>query len=1080
MATIDRGIMPVLCAPSDDYTFDNLDLTQSNFTEDGIKTNAPVATDVDTDHTLTATAPCGVDEAYEILMRVADDGGGTFIGRNASTWIYRDTEEADPENNWFGWSDVQYLHDIENVNLAEATSANLYQYPTCAADCFGNLYVTSSLNKTVIVSKKDKSTGWAGPVIAVKSTENKVELDADRNDGSLVYVERKGRKDLYLFWPSWDDATSPSKVSIGVSITTDLNATWKLLTSAILPFSDSSSLTWNRGSGIILKRVRAAYNPFSDTFTVTFSYNDGVDDKVYCTVIDQRLNVGSWGQSFDDYVTQDIVVDPVTGVERLVAYNTSSSALVYRERELGAIAWSDELATFSFANYDQDVGLAAWMHQNGNAVIYTADTTAEAAQPFFITQSGSLAKFTAFGYPNAYIAGANSRLQHIGGCKLTDGAVLVGNPVSNGGARNDELLALFYSGWDNTPTLTAEESNVNPWDLPQDQDGAITWTQNSAAGGSGGVVWTPGYVCNKTESTGAGELNYSGTSTGDQAVVVKFKVEVNDAYNSIQPTGTSTKDGYVYYEMVGYDGVDRSGWRINLSDTEWNLLDIEAGSYKFVDIPKALKGNQVWFKVAYSTGNHKITVWTSDDGKVWTEHGTPTLTTTADATAASLDHEWGVNGGVAFFHGGYWQSITIHSDSTVDTVEDVIDYNDYTNAFTNDIFLDGMPITATPNYITKGVLVSGSGTQAVAKEAWSLDDFADFALSNALYGGPDSPRVKWKQTGTAAAELFWDFTDEPRNAPRGFLYINGAGISNVLLEATRFVSPTTLTLINKTPSDTLGGNWTREGNVIFPGSGNTSIVYFDRDQLKGSYIQIGAEYFKVKSSTPGYWSNDQGQARMRITVEGDTTSAASSGSNLVAWPDTMLFLFKVSDVTEALKDVKLTLSSGGGSGVIEVCKVRLGFYYPIVADVQAGGTRGSSKNSVRTFSPGGLSVGTRLGPSARTRSFVVQSSDSPKKYEAQTSVQTNAGSWDVSIDEIDMHSTPDVLESLFAEYGDHTPVVWCDNWEENPSNTAVKFYSREIVYGFLDMSTVTVTNTTDAQYRGGVESVSQYVVTELV
>lgn len=1070
-----RAQMSAVCVPDTRYSWANLDLANSSYTETGLEPGVPVATSVSSNHRLFASTREGVSSAFDVDWRVADSSSGPIGGQDSARWIYRDTEETGDANNWRGWGDVELIRDVEQVNQVEGSGANQYQYPRGCVDKHGNLFVFSKFDTRLRCNVKSGSTGaWAAVVTVVAASVNGSTNNADRTDGDCAYVEEEDA--VYVFWPSWDSGRT--KQSVGVSVTTDQGATWRVLTTAIVPHADSLDF-----SPEVLRRVRVVYNPVSRTFTLTFEYDDNTDEWVYTTTIDRTFAADDWGPSPLRYrQLHAVVVHPETGTEYLLAPTDDGTGSIvdlglYR-KEAGGLYWSAELDSQSFATLDTSTGVSGFIHADGRPLFLFGSTFASAHYGLWVTPSDTLQLYSA-GVLSP-LADSTSQLQRWCALRWQSRVLVIGNPSTG---NTDELLAVHLGGWDTTPTVIPDTSVVCPWDLPSNQGGSITWTEDDS--GTGTIVsdWNAGYLSLETYTPGGTGNNgfVSGSAPGSEiATVVVFRVEVADAYTTV---GSATTEGYVYFQVEGDSGSASSGFAILLSETRFNVIDLTAAAAVGANITLGLKDAVTYFKVAYCADSRDLRVWTSSDGEVWTSRIAVTLTA-GSSSAAGIDYEFGVVGGsnvVSVL--GYWSLVTIDASTSSTETQALIDYADEDAAYTATIDLEGMPMGVTPDYVTKGLYLSADGTVAAAGELWSVASVAKKGVRNALVDGDDSPRVRWVAGSAGSASLVWDTSDEPPFVRKGFLYVQGAAVTGITLTMANIGGGTT-TLADRANSFSLSGTWTRSGNVMWCTAPSTSVKWIERNTLKDSYAYDGVGvYLKIKSNSAGYWTDDTGAARVRIELDGDASGFAGSGSTLQIVPERVLVLWSTNAIGGASDGLTLQLSCAGGSGAVDVGKILIGDFLTLPVDPQDR-SRGVIPNHSRQVSEGGYSSGRRLGPTSREYRFrVANHSPGGVRYAAQAAVPTLQMGFDTSTPYADAHEAVEQLESVVSEVGSTTPVVLALRLTSKPgvgsSATLVQF-ARELYYGYFSSGRMDVRMGSGVPLGEEILESGEFAVRELV
>lgn len=1073
MATIHaKDKMSVICVPSEHIDADHLDAANSSYTETGLQNGVPVATDVSTEHTVHSATYADVSEAYDVDLRVADDSGGGIGGRYTSRWIWRDTEETGASNDWMGWGDCDQVVDIWSVNQTQGTSGLRYQYPTSCVDDHGNLYVTYSHGADIGLTKRTASGTWSENLSIIE--EEAILLSSVyRQDGHMVYVSKLDA--LFLFFPTANDSSSPTLTSVGVATSTDQGVTWKLITSAILPYDDSSSLVYTpANSNVRVTRPRVVYNPAVDLFTLTFQYNN----RVYTTLVGFDFYVTAWNNYIALHGYHEVLIDPQTNIEYMLAYDITSTYLDLYYKGPGESTWTDSGQEYTYA-FDTDIGIAGWIHHDGRPVFYWSDSSSGESIAVAITPDYTFNALDSFEYDNSVFSGTG-KLEHLHAVRWQDRVLMVGNP-SDPSTNRDEVIAIHLGGFQNLPQTRPDTFVVGGWALPSNQSGGITWTETSATGALYEVDWASfSYLSLETAASGptAGssvEAVVSSTISSAQGIVATFKMEVNAS----ESTSDGTLGSRPYMSMITYNGTRASYWRIVVSDDGYQMADI--GGF-FTAVSLDTTNGPIYFKVAHTADDYRIRVWHSTDGQVWTEGYDETLSDYADATSASIYVGYGARAdNSSESSSAFWQMVTIAADTLTTEADRLINYSDSDNAYTAAIDLEGMPLSANPAYLTKNLWVYGEGLNAAAEDLWSITSTATNGIAQALVDGEDSPRIKWIQSGTSAATVEWDVSSEAPYWGRGFVYLDNTYVTQVTLTQDNSGGGTT-TLVSKSTEALLYDNWARSGQVVYPNSDASFMRYYWRNQLAGSVAKLGSNYYVIKGNSQGYWTTNTALMRMRIELETDASSASSSGSDLLIYPKNVLILWNAQSFQAAGTALTLTLT-GDGAHPIEVGKLLIGEAHYLPVDPDVGRSRTTRPNHNRVTSPGGYSRSEQLGPTAREVAFSIRhSSRGLQRYGLNTSVPTIQIGFDTNQEFADANQTVDLLETIVSQVGLTTPVVFSNAAVEPRlgSTAQVIPFARETIYGYVSGESISVSGEAQAAWTDEIETLSQIVITELV
>lgn len=1061
MALIAKSEMAVLGLPRTVFNADNLSAS-SSYTESGLEPGVPTRSDVATSHTVYAGTSEGISEAYNVQLRGADGGGGSIGGPTAGTFIYRDTSETGADDDWMGWHGYGQIKDVWTVNAdREGTSTYKFQYPRAALDKDGYIVCVATYDSRGVSMYRDPSTGvWddrstlsdgISDEFASASAVGDLDVCYDSDDDAFVafYASRDG---------------SASKLSIGVSISSDHGNSWQNITRAVMPFTADAALS--NSSGQTIHSVRAEYNPISQTYSLAFVYQTTSPTyTVYTARVDKTFTLIAWGETIADRRLGDIVVRR-DGREFLMLANAAYTTLYTYTREAGQIGWTSRGNVTG--SLDADVGITGWVGHDDEIRALVGDPGAGVQEVYRVQSDGSPLLDTSQNY--GVVGGTGSYLRRVAALRWRDRVLLFGNPQGVSTTHEDAIMAYHLGGWDNLPGYTLNLSCVHPWDTPQAQSDGLSWTDTASGSATISSIWyspasgEPDYVAVEYDSVnGSSSTISSATGTGHQGAVMDLRAEVYSSFATIQSVGTSTGNGYFQISMLGYDGADRSQFRVLVADDEVRVLDVIAGAFMTGSVTMDFDNNR-YFRVAYNVAAHKVAVWVSTDGDHWQQVANGTLTTSSDATAASITYVIATGNQVAGAECRALLSGARVAYGTTGTVAaNLIDYNDNGAAYTSEVLLSGMPIARQPSWVTKGLEVWGTGAAIADRDYWLIDSVATAGVSNALILGEDSPRSKWIASATGDQVLQWDL-DAPINLSRGLLRAATANVDRIKIEA-RTVGGSTVTMSDVNTNVTLSGTWARSGNTVYVLT-SSSYRYWSPQDLEGGIVHLGSvDYYTITRVHPGFASSDAGGARLRLEIDGDPSGdgAATSGSDLAVYPGVATVLWYNSAHTTVHNRLIVTLYWMNGPvecGSLLICDPR-----PIPLPPGPGRSRGQRTNMTRDISPGGFSRGFKGGPTARTRTLSFEAYEDAARWSLSSSLPVNLIGWDDSSNAeafTDANETLLTLEYAHAHYGSYLPTVWVDSWQGEPANNTVMLGGRESLLTYIEGETLTVSSN-----RGG-------------
>lgn len=1078
--TISKKPMSMVCVPHGYFTARNLDPVNSSYNESGLEPGIPSATDVDTEHRIHASTSEGISSVYDVDVRIADGGTGAVGGPHAARIIYRDTEASAPGNYWHGWDDFNVVRDVWSINQVDSTSATYYRRPRGCVDADGYIYITYAQDGRVGVNVRSPAGSWTEHKsvsgAAVKDAENRME-PGYRADGDILAVDELDM--LYLFYPTLNDDSSEDYVSVGVSISADKGATWRQITDAILPYASANTLANDPEE---MRRIRVVYNPVAKTFTLTFEYDDNSHEYIYSTTLTRDFTASDWGESLQYHQLHEVLIDPRTGKEYMLAATDAGGGSITQValyvKLPGDLYWTATGSTYSYSGLDTASGVSGWIHPDGRPIFLLPDATADTLLALYVSEDDSLVEWGA-AISNSALA-VNSGLINVSAMWWRDRVILMGNPASGA---TEELLGIHCGGWGTLPLPAPGDMTLIPSATPSASAGGMTWTHGVSTGATVATNWDAGYLAYDIEADGptaggAVSATCNSSLSAVQSTVISMKVEVN----STRPSPDGSIGSRPYVLLSGYTGSQSSTVYLLFSEDGYQTYDLASFS---TAVGLDMTAGPVWFLIAYDAAAYEIAIHHSTDGVAFTLGLNLALNHGASATSAKIDYTFGCRTATGTGNSSaYWSLVTVDAESGDTNAQRIISYGGQSSAYTASIDLPGMPISSNPVWVTKGLEVYGSGVSASEGELWELETVATQGVSNALLDGDDSPRIKWVAGASGTQTLVWDTSNEPFILSRGFIYLgNTNGLTGVTFSKDNIGGGST-TLVNEAPTVTLSGAWTRSGNVLYSSASSSAVRWYGRNMLAGSWLTDGSAYRKIASNTPGYWTTETGSAAMRITFEGAASGFSSSGSNLIILPKDLLITYSTSGVGSAATEFTLALLAQAGNAPLEAGKILIGEIFPLPIDPDIGRVRETSHNTERTYGRGMYSRAERLAPAGRSVSFSVRHSNlGTVKYQTQSEVKTTQVGWETSDIYADAHQTVEVLESIAAECGSLTPIVFCGRVDVEPGSAdgdQVIPFARETLYGHLAGTSISVTGESGTMWGDEIETLSSYTIRELI
>lgn len=1083
--TIDHA--PILCLPHRYFSHANLTDT-SVYAETGLTTGPADPVLVSGNYDVSQTGD-DITDRYDVILKIQDTG--VINTHNSNTpnagFIYRNTlgDSSISTDQWMGYANTHTVMDVHTVSQTAGSGTNQYLHPRATVDKDGRLYVVYKNDTRVGLNIRDTDGTWTevrgSSTALVRASENNAPSNGSRTDADICYVEDTDR--LYVFYPVWD--AGDTKMSVGVKVSSDHGATWYTQVSSLVSTSDSSA-----PDDDTLFRIRSIYNPKMKTFTLTWLYDDGGTTDIRTVTLHSNFSISEWPdstiQDISDVDTYDLTMDPVTGVEYMFTYHDGTNTLKAYQKPPGKNIWTliTTSTDFSSTSNASTVGMAAFWHPDGQPAILMRQGAASTQILLYrnsqkITDSYFISKDSSYN-----LLGKVSGMLNISITRYKDSLYLLGNPDAVSTTNKYAIMMYEMGGWTNIPPVQTDEVLITPWDTPDDQTSIVTWTDATASGGSVATVYDTTlfqqqikYSANSNTSSSA----YSSATFTDGGVApdyidVQAKVRMYDANTSHT---SSSRDGFGLIELECHVGTNRAVAFLKIAELGLQWFDDENG----IDIGDFAgvftTTGDVWIRAILEKSTLNLTSWYSLDGRIWEKFcEAATLAPTSDVSADYTKVKIGVEGasGIATD-----MRVTILKVDISDSVADAINYDSHTADPTDVIpYMPGCPLSFYPNYLINNAYVYASVGSCISGEYWSLKSESTNGLRNVLVDGNDSPRMKWTQNTTdGTATLIWAMP-ESISMNSGFVFFEGTGASIVTLKKGSTTGGDLTNISTFTVETLLGTNgWTRYSNTIIPTGSNSSAVWFNRNELAGSYLDMtGGEYRLITGNSEGYWSTGAGRKVMEIHFTGDTSGLPTNGTSLTYQPKKFVMFYNITNphTTARNDDYQLQINVGGGAGYLDVSTIRVGTYHVLPCAVAPGYTKSIHANHERRYNAAGISQGYLRGPSARSIDLTVTDFVPASRY---SSPSTNYISLDGTNYDADVSSGIDLLESVSGEYGNYLPIIFVDDVISIPANGTITMTSQSaIIFGAVSdsmRSSYDMPPGYDAVRTGG-----QFTITEVV
>jgi hypothetical protein len=1018
-----------LLIPDPRVTDDNVDTTNSTFTQAGPRTGVPVdqgTSEMVLQATGTKSATADLDiRAFKAGFPGINTRGGGFIWRN----------EASPAENWRGWN-------VPNVPMGHEWPG----YATGSAKEYADPHVIRLANDTALSAYRrlDVATGTEKIGIGQLATAGTWtwELEditpsggnTNTTPGPCLLQLPSGRV-LCAFW-LLDTGAAVAQIQVWYS--DDNGATFALYSryAADTTVSTHASTGYTPGR---LRMVLAAGGQVSlfghvvtnDAISFPSTIVQYASDDLGASFT--QVNVYAPGIGFD---VGDIDVVSLSSGGVLVLYTEDTGPHHKSHNRI----LPDPYSSFSDATENdgqmdecEAEGMCGWVAQDGT--IYAAwvvDAGATASGVMRVERSADNAttwawldddadETAAFPKPRAFWSGEdNTVLEEMAACEVMGRTVMLHTQVVNGSpAHEDDAVGCLYLGGHSAITMppiskfqrdTKQHGLLNTW-ISLDTPGNIAhYTRTNTAAAAESLT-----AAGMRTSVASGETQYftkTGISTDltDCMVVVAYLSPVSGTVNA-----DSVRRRTVSLEAA--DGAEEYTVDINFGTADFEVWDRQAGtqigSTQTLDttggiwILAALRGSA--FACWYRAGG-------PSNDMDWETGPADASLTDGGAGAANYSVEWGTVSNPA----GTTQATDWHQIS-YGLHEGIVSWS--SGFATDDLF--PRPFSANYLGLDDGVSVRAVDGPAARDDEWDVPIAYSHpmrAVDPLLY---PSPRYKWRSTDETQNQIIWEVDSVSTTyspTEMGAIYLGGINFATATLAGWNGSAWVTIATIDAKLEGTAVG-YNRQGNSVFSDLGSEHTASFlGIDEAVGGTFKLDGTYFrKIERHTEGIWHKDGFYPRFYL--DGITGSEPTSGTGEIWMPNVCVVW---TDTAGDISKYRLTIDAQTtADGYFEIGNVMIGRFLPL-KQYSHGRSLTVSDNVAVTE----LSDGTRYsrvqGPTRRGVTFAWREGiDTSDLYNGVNHTYfLDASNNRLGVVEASLM----VLESLIDRLdGAHTPVVYLPN-----------------------------------------------------
>ena len=881
---------------------------ESTYTQAGPRVGSVEPASTSSRLALQASGELAADQAITILTNQpgnAGPGGAGFVWRNtadaATLYRGRDTGSIsgfEPIEWVDGSGTIKGTSTPHAVVLPNQTIVLAYQDRTLA-------------KKRVRVRTRARDGSWSAAITVFSETLGTQAYHP------CVWTTPAGDV-LLAFWVR-DTLPSPAEANVRIYRSTDDGSSWNLWAEAAL--NDPVSLDATVGSGatgFTVDRLRAAHMDGQTLIMAGLRSHD--TSRTWRSTY--RQYASSSGVAFDLIETggEGLFVDKpdivVTPAGMLVTYLTTTTTINKRQSRLAVDAYVPfsnlDSAAMIFSDdrfgeldaslkYAEDSDAAACVGDAGEVYHLSRITTNAALASLNVgaisrsNDGGStwealglnvISGLTSVG---VWWACADHRTYPSGFCAVySEGRIVViGNHTANPGSYDDSLAAVYIGG-PSTVTMPGRRSSKRdnnratwdlcwlPFDLPTDtyMNGSGTATTEA--------IHADGYL----------ELSCSSTQTryfyGDSSTITEL----------VTPVATGSIVGRFAVQMMegGSSGTDRMVAEYRLADG--------TNSYRVAIYLEAL-GFALWDTIAGTRIGSAVVISGAHEFIVSIAAGTASCW--YRARSLNADRSWTVgpsgslsDGGAAYASNRVLFGSKGTSPATTCTARW---WEFHVSAASSGAGLasgqtnpdDLMPTTyAGPgyggSYVTAGAKLTARGGPAHRAETFSMVTDYAYPLSRVRFAESPSPKVGWRSTSTAEAQIAFALDDTLLAAAESHLESDTLGL--VLLGCNWRTGRlegydvgsgwTSIATIDASTNLSWASSWARIGNTLVPTPRGASGTFLHKNELAGGVAIIsGTKRRRIQSNTEGsVVSTATPGARPRIVLEDVDGTESTAGITL--------------------------------------------------------------------------------------------------------------------------------------------------------------------------------------------------------
>ena len=927
--------------PDPRVTDDNIDTTNSTFTQTGPRAGVPEDTD---DSAMVLQATGDKTNTADIEVRAYSSGypgintrGGGFLWRNDATtpenWRGWMAPNVPFGHEWLGWSEdsgVESNYDQPHV-MRLASGVVLAAYRRDDTNSIGL--------ERVGIAKRTVAGVWTWKHVGFTP----VGTDVHTSPYPCLVQLPSGRV-LCLYWIV---DTTNDLAQVQVKYSDDDGDTWATHTRAAL----DTEIGIEASTGYTLHRLRAAYNNgqillvchiiSKDSSTDPDAFAQYASDDMGGTFTQIEVLDHTAGGAGDD-----------VGQHDLLALRDGGFLLVYLRDQATADAWIGKTriladAYFPITSATETDGLADHLHSTGVAVwrgedgaIYVHWVNAphagvggrDASRVETSTDEGATWAFmddavdelSSYQVPRVFHIGEDGTLlEHVTACEVNGQTLLIHEQAVAGAPAHAAFsIGCLYLGGSSTVTMpsrapfrspTTQHGWLNTY-IPLGKPGGIGhYTKSTTASPTETLVSTG----LRTSATVADAIYYtrSGmTSTLTDCVVVLAYLTPVAGGNGA--SGTRQRN----VALRAADGAEEYNVDINIMDNEFEVWDREAatiiGTAQTVDttggiwILAAIRGSA--FACWYRAGGPSTDL-------EWATGPTDASLTDGGAGAADYQVEFG-------------------SPATINTMTTdwhQVSYGVHVGLESLSGGQQGLDELATrpfcANYIgiDDAVKIRAVDGPATVGDEWDVPIAYAYpirAIDPALY---PSPRYVWRSTDTTQNQIIWEVDPIGEAEPEtrfGGIYLGGINFATATLAGWDGSTWKTLASINARVGATV--SWIRYGSMVIASTTDHEDEYMQLGEMVGGTFKFDGTYFrKIERHSEGMWNTDT--MRSRVYLEGITDAEPASGSAGEVWAPNVCMIWNDTTAGEVSK-YRLTIDSQtNADGYHEIGTLMIGRFLPL-------------------------------------------------------------------------------------------------------------------------------------------------------